>query len=497
MAYDFYVTIGGVQYTRENIKSLRTYGGLFSSDTPGVGGCEGRQFDLTIIPKTQIPRMAEVTVFVRDVDNKGYYKGCGVFYIDSRRWNYQENTLTLHGYDAMLKMDRFLYRALPDGWEDNFSWNSIEVMQAIAAYIGCELDTANVYNGPIYDEKADAKPGGETPSDSVRDTEGDDGGGESGGDEIQNNAWYGLKKNILSRLKMRTVAKHIAAASGGNWKINRGGKLVLNSIGFRDASEHPEHRVDLMVGTYWKDTSALPWSGVKFTYSGMPEVTAGDTSGRQIIAECPFATQELAQKVFNLAKTFPYFPFEATGAHIPPWAELGDVVLIGDPEFDAWTYPHPLARIETNFDALCVSEIAAPDDGEYNHEFPPEDSDPLSDEQKQAIQDLIDDTLDSDGLTANLIINYTYVGQTIYTERYQYAEGYSYNLATHYVDVERNTLRRIYYPLRDEITGTLESDTTETVITGLALELDLNTRVLAIFDVDSVNMSGDNIAVIN
>ena len=81
------VEIAGVEHGEEEIFSLSTNGALFSDGTVSVGNCVAKEIDLEVMPKGEIPRMAEIKVFVRPVadgvDTDWLQKG--VFYIDTRQ----------------------------------------------------------------------------------------------------------------------------------------------------------------------------------------------------------------------------------------------------------------------------------------------------------------------------------------------------------------------------------------------------------------------------
>lgn len=106
-----------------------------------------------------------------------------------------------------------------------------------------------------------------------------------------------------------------------------------------------------------------PFSKVVVWYDDEHAFTAGDDSGRTLEVDCPFATQAIAYKILSGVKGYAYQPYEAAGAILDPAAELGDGIAVGD------VYS-VLARCDTTFNALMVSDIAAPGDEEIDHEIP-------------------------------------------------------------------------------------------------------------------------------
>ena len=113
------------------------------------------------------------------------------------------------------------------------------------------------------------------------------------------------------------------------------------------------------------DTSPAfaPYTGVRLWYDDEHAFFAGDETGRVLEADCPWATQAVADGVLASVSGFAYKPFTAQSALLDPAAELGDGVAVGG-------IYGPLASINTTFDAMCAAEISAPEDEEINHEYP-------------------------------------------------------------------------------------------------------------------------------
>ena len=106
-----------------------------------------------------------------------------------------------------------------------------------------------------------------------------------------------------------------------------------------------------------------PFARVVLWYDDEHAFEAGDGAGRTLKAYCPFATQQMAGKILESIFGRRYQPYEADRAVIDPAAELGDGVIANG------VYS-VLARQDTTFDALMVSDIAAPADEEIDHELP-------------------------------------------------------------------------------------------------------------------------------
>jgi hypothetical protein len=105
-----------------------------------------------------------------------------------------------------------------------------------------------------------------------------------------------------------------------------------------------------------------PFTGVKLWCDDTNFVFSGDDTGRVLEADLPWATQEIADSVLASIRGFEYQPFSAQNALLDPAAELGDGVSVGG------VYG-VLAACDTNFNAMCASNISAPSDEEIDHEY--------------------------------------------------------------------------------------------------------------------------------
>lgn len=182
------VRIAGEDYGQERIVSLETSGGVF--DQPDIGGCASRQIDLTLRNPGEIPRSAEIRVFVRlALENEASeWLPKGVFYISTRRLDKRTGFLELHGFDAM--------RRTGEVWNidpyANWPMSQQEAVANIAAQMGVEVDPRTVLSGGF-------------PVDYPVDEDGD--------------------------LAMADVLEGIAVSEAGNWIITDEGKLLLLRLG--------------------------------------------------------------------------------------------------------------------------------------------------------------------------------------------------------------------------------------------------------------------------
>lgn len=102
-------------------------------------------------------------------------------------------------------------------------------------------------------------------------------------------------------------------------------------------------------------------SRVTFLINDETSVTAGDDFGIEILAECPFATQAMAQTVLESIKGYKYQTYSAESANMDPAAELGDGVTAGG------VYS-VISQINDSGDGY--PSISAPGESELQDEYP-------------------------------------------------------------------------------------------------------------------------------
>lgn len=116
------------------------------------------------------------------------------------------------------------------------------------------------------------------------------------------------------------------------------------------------------VQSFSKTDAYAPISRVTITDDAGNDFTAGNDTGRALELGCPWATQTMANDLLTKFRGKVYRPFTASGAMLDPAAELGDTVSCNGVE-------SILGEIDTTYDALCASDIAAPGDQDVNHEY--------------------------------------------------------------------------------------------------------------------------------
>lgn len=182
--------ISGTEYTEANIVSVETSGGLYT--TPGIGNCAARQINLEVLPIGTIPRQAQIKVYVRLVlgNQTSEWIPKGTFFISTRARNKVTDSLTITGYDAMLKAESVWLNSNYD--IENWPMSQIDAVDDIAYRMGVEVDSRTVLSSQF-------------PVNYPVDENGD--------------------------LTMREVLGYIAVSNAGNWIITDEGKLLLVKFG--------------------------------------------------------------------------------------------------------------------------------------------------------------------------------------------------------------------------------------------------------------------------
>ena len=176
------------------IEWLHTSADIFSKRIPTVGACVARQINLCVHPEGDIPRMAEIRVetqlVVMDlltdtVLDESEWIPKGIFFIDTRRTNYETGAVTIHGYDAILKMEQPYLKdgEILDEWPKTMP----AVVAEVAERIGVSVDPRTMLQDYLVE--------------------------------------------LPIEYTIREVMGYIAAAHGGNWIITDAGQLRIIPLG--------------------------------------------------------------------------------------------------------------------------------------------------------------------------------------------------------------------------------------------------------------------------
>lgn len=104
-----------------------------------------------------------------------------------------------------------------------------------------------------------------------------------------------------------------------------------------------------------------PISRVTLLLDDENSITAGDDTGSELLADCPHATQTMADSILAQVKGYQYQMFAADDAALDPSAELGDGVTAGG-------LYSVISRLDD--DGSGYSGISAPGESELEDEYP-------------------------------------------------------------------------------------------------------------------------------
>ncbi len=123
-----------------------------------------------------------------------------------------------------------------------------------------------------------------------------------------------------------------------------------------------KHFIGERAASFQRTGTSEPADGVRLAVDETTVYLAGDQSGNVLEVECPYGTQKMADTILAAVKGRSCVGYEATGAALPPTAELGDGVTVKG------VYA-PLVSQSINFGPGHLSDIGAPGESQVSHEF--------------------------------------------------------------------------------------------------------------------------------
>lgn len=138
------VEVDGQIYGEDRIVSLRTSSNLFAEDTMTVGGAIAKEIDLVLRNPGAIAQMARIAPAYRLVSGAQASEWIpkGVFYIATRTCDEQSGTVSIHGYDDMLKAEQ---EWVPEQSEE-FPVTMRDIFTKIARLMGISVDPRTQFN---------------------------------------------------------------------------------------------------------------------------------------------------------------------------------------------------------------------------------------------------------------------------------------------------------------------------------------------------------------
>lgn len=331
----FKAVIAGETYEYPDIKTCDIH--RFMMDTLSIGNAASSTLDMVFYPKGPIPRAAKIETFIMlnseqpttaivdEVNNvimtdDGYplastinetseWIPFGTFYIDTRSTDRDTGVMTIFAYDGMMAAEQDYIDE-----EGSYPMQMETAARKIAQWIGVE-----------FDERSNVAP-----------------------------FTIDYPAGLYS---YREILRYIGAASGGNWVITENNRLRLVPIrNVSDPVEYPAVSVD-NVG------DPITIRRVTLFTDNNHYLTAGNDSGYEISADCPFATQELVNSLLDRMRGVTYTGVVASSAFIDPAHEIGDSV-----SFDG--IESIIADMSYYVDVAMAADIESNMDMEVDHEYP-------------------------------------------------------------------------------------------------------------------------------
>lgn len=328
--------IGGLTYDR--VISCKAYPAAF--DGLAIGQASAAELSLSFVPLGDVPTMARIQLSARLTDGSvsTAWVPQGTYYIDHRDGDKELGVLSVTAFDRMLFAEELYFSSgtITGPWPRA----ATSVVSDICTRLGISLDSRSRIDGT-------------------------------------------LMVPAPVNLTMRDVLRNIAAAHGGNFIITAENKLRLlpledlpdltllgDEFGNFVADEFG-NRILIIEGEFadmpCEDARSMgdrvTVSKVALTLDDEHGYTAGDDSGYTLTAACLYADQAAADRALGRLRGVRYDPAEVTGAVFNPLLELGDALYSGGNLFRVY-------RMEIDYDVLFVADLAAPIDGDVEHEIP-------------------------------------------------------------------------------------------------------------------------------
>ena len=363
---DVKVEIDGVDYSMDDLYAVNQDRTVFSSGSPEVGACVASSLSFDIIPRSRVPRMAEVTLYNRlatwDRSETSEWLVMGTYFIDTRSKSDDGLKMRFTAYDSMLKCDLpYLENTAFDEWPQSED----DIVADIADIIGVTVDSRTELAG--YDVPY--------PNDyTMREILGYIGAANGGN-------WIITPENELLLVKLNGGNSYLGADN--NTAILFGDSIILLSTGY-DYGDSVSADIKRNAQGFHNLGLLQPFTGVKVWYSrensyvdqevevGGETTTekvevenayfAGDDSGRVLELDCPWGTQAMADAILEQIKDMLYQGATVDAAQISPAAELGDTVICDGIGFS-------LSSINVSYTGDYLPTIGAPADEEVDYEY--------------------------------------------------------------------------------------------------------------------------------
>lgn len=328
--------IGGLTYSR--LISCKAYPAAF--DSLSIGQAAAAELSLSFVPLGPVPKAANIQLSARLTDGSvsTAWVPQGTYYIDHRDRDMELDVLSVTAFDRMIFAEEqyFSSGTITGTWPRS----APSVVSDICTRLGISLDSRSQIDSA-------------------------------------------LMVTAPVNLTMRDVLRNIAAAHGGNFIITAENKLRLlpledlpdltllgDEFGNYVGDEFG-NRILIIEGEFadmpCEDARSMgdrvEIGRVVLTLDDEHGYAAGPEAGYTLTAECLYADQAAAARALARVQGVRYDPAEVTGAVFNPLLELGDALYSGGTLFRVY-------RMEVDYDVLFVADLAAPIEGDVEHEIP-------------------------------------------------------------------------------------------------------------------------------
>lgn len=328
--------IGGLTYSR--LISCKAYPAAF--DSLSIGQAAAAELSLSFVPLGPVPKAAKIQLSARLTDGSvsTAWVPQGTYYIDHRDRDMELDVLSVTAFDRMIFAEEqyFSSGTITGTWPRS----APSVVSEICTRLGISLDSRSQIDSA-------------------------------------------LMVTAPVSLTMRDVLRNIAAAHGGNFIVTAENKLRLlpledlpdltllgDEFGNYVGDEFG-NRILIIEGEFadmpCEDARSMgdrvEIGRVVLTLDDEHGYAAGPETGYTLTAECLYADQAAANRALARVQAVRYDPAEVTGAVFNPLLELGDALYSGGTLFRVY-------RMEVDYDVLFVADLAAPIEGDVEHEIP-------------------------------------------------------------------------------------------------------------------------------
>ena len=396
-AKEYRYVIAGENYGEDRVVSASGSSSSMSKAAE-IGRCMAKELQAVIREPGAIPRMAEVIVQVRlnDGTSQSEWLDKGTYYVDTRSKD-PFGVLTINAFDPMLKADQpYIKKTEIADWPAD----ETDVVEEIAELMGVAVDSRTVLAG--YDVKYPNQDW------TMREMLGWIAASNCGN-------WIITPKNELLLVPLNADASYLGANS--NAAILFGDSVIVLSTGYDYDKARDVLAEDDTTGILFGDSLIIAnpagggsakyldgkgqniqgnarslqnlgllqaFTGVKLWYDrentyedqeievdGEPATEkvevenayySGTDEGRILEADCPWATQEMADAILAKIEGYCYQGAIVEEAIISPAVELGDVCICDGIGF-------LVSQILENFNALYAPTLSSPGDDEVDHEY--------------------------------------------------------------------------------------------------------------------------------